>query len=594
MRSSSVQEEFPLVEQPQRSRKLIWCGILAFAAWNLLIFILAVVAVAKENEADKKFYYNTAQAQINGLLIAGNDLPQASVVSVLSNGKVVRGAGTSVYAKLPLPVLGGGTTNVKVSRFPDPTGLSDVIMVVWANHTGTYLMLGFVALDLNVIRVWGKTQQLSTLSAFSDVATLSNYSFVVATDTGVVVGTVDPRRGYMNLITASDLIPYPDKALYHDPHLISLSSSANSSTFALSFWTLHNPELNESTLACQVGVASFDPQQKDKPTVTWYMQNPATWKAAEPIHDIFALDDTSFVLSYPTSSSSLGSMIGRWILKPDFTASISLGPEATYPNILPKYYIASTGLSPNSGMLIVVDSNDASSLKAVMVHRHTRMIDGIAFGSLLLINGGISDSTYDPVLQRLPFIDCASIDSSRVAVSYANFANSGKLTTVIVSVDDSRALSVGTSFVISDQRIPEALLNYSVSVASVSKNLQYGYVVIDRDNNVFSDYSSDYALVEVNSGPFGIATAHAPAGSSVRVTANGLVNLRAAFPGHKILTPGMLYYADTTGDLVVGGPIGSWKENTVVSVDNGSRLVSSDSLVGFAVSSEELYVQVVR
>jgi len=71
--------------------------VLCFVAWNLLLFLLAVIALSKENKVESN-QYNTVAYQLEAnLTFAGDDPPPEFAVSIQSDGTLTLGGGSTIY-----------------------------------------------------------------------------------------------------------------------------------------------------------------------------------------------------------------------------------------------------------------------------------------------------------------------------------------------------------------------------------------------------------------------------------------------------------------------------------------------------------------
>ena len=71
--------------------------LICFVAWNLLLFLLAVIALSKESKVENN-QYNTVSYQLEAeLTFAGDDPPSEFAVSIQSDGTLTLGGGSTIY-----------------------------------------------------------------------------------------------------------------------------------------------------------------------------------------------------------------------------------------------------------------------------------------------------------------------------------------------------------------------------------------------------------------------------------------------------------------------------------------------------------------
>jgi predicted RecA/RadA family phage recombinase len=182
------------------------------------------------------------------------------------------------------------------------------------------------------------------------------------------------------------------------------------------------------------------------------------------------------------------------------------------------------------------------------------------------------------------------VSANRVAVAWADYSNSGRLTSAILTVDQASNVHVSPLYVLGQPLTLDQLYNYSVSVAGLSIDAygQVGAVVIERKSAADAADSGNVALIEIAPRAFGVASHNAFAGNGVNVVVSGLVSLPTNFPTD--LQPGHLYYGRTDGALLAGPLAGSVDRSAhYITLADGS-IVSADSAVGLAVSKRQLYV----
>jgi len=583
--SGHVQEDYPLVGGYGENRsKWFYVGAIVFVCWNILLFSLAVAAIAKANnikdpkEPEPYVFSQTVSVSVN------STIPVLNVVSLLPNGSVRSGAGTTIYSKTnPPPPFGVGAQNLRVARFVEQ-GAEDHVIVAFANTTGTYLVLGTLSLDKQVVSGWYTPVKMS-FTGFFDLITLPNNHFVIAGEKAVYAGTATLKPGAM-AISEIGSVDYKG-AVWKDVKLTALGVS----TFVLSYDTGFISVDEGTTFGAIVGSVVWDMANK-VPKVT-FATDVKEFKGGFPVHGLFALSETTFVVAYasiPTNSSrQLACTFVRFA-----NGLLTLGTTALFEGAVPEYYLAAVGLDSSSGVIVFVDRNKDFALRAVVVHRSTFLVDGVHFGDSMTIEDGVADSFYTSQFKEgaVSFIDSAMVSANKVVVAWADYSNSGKLTTAILTVDQAANIHSSPLYVLGQTLTVDQLANYTVSVAGLSIDAygQVGAVVIDRKPATDAASSGNIALVEVGPKAFGVAVQNAFAGQTTKIVVNGLVDLPHSFPTAGNLQPGHIYYGRTDGSIVAGPLAGTIdKSAPYVTLSDGS-LVTVDSAVGVAVGKRQLYV----
>jgi len=588
MSSSHVQEDYPLVGSygSENGKKWVWVAGIAFVCWNILLFSLAVAAIAKVNDIkEPKAPEPPIFSQSVSGIKAVNTIGQLSVVSLLPDGTARTGAGTTIYSKTtPPPPFGVGSQNVRVARFVDQGSL-DQIIVVWTNSSGSYAVLGTLSLDKQNVNGWFVPVKMP-FETFADVITLSTNHFVIATDQALWAGTADMTA--MN-ISSLKSAPYP-QAVKTDIRLTPLGTN----NFVLS-WDTGFININVSvtnTFGVVVGSVLWDMVNKT-PNIT-FLTNAETWPGGFPVHAAFALTDTTLVLAYgsPPGETTGPQLACRFVRFTHGSPTLTISEPTIYPGVEPQFHLSAVGLDSTTGAILVVDKLDGYALRSVLVHRSPNVIDGVHFGDISTVESGVGDAIFVGHFQngKVPFIDTARVSANKVAVAWADYSNSGRLTTAILTVDQASNVHVSPLYVIGQPLTLDQLYNYSVSVAGLSIDAygQIGAVVIDRKSATDAAGSGNVALIEVAPKAFGVAAHNAFAGNSVNVVVSGLVSLPSSFPTD--LQPGHLYYGRTDGSLMAGPLAGSVDRSAQYLTLADGSIVTTDSAVGLAVSKRQLYV----
>lgn len=584
--SGHVQEDYPLVGGYGENRsKWFYVGAIVFVCWNILLFSLAVAAIAKVNNISDPKQPEPVIFSQSVSATANNTVPVMNVVSLLPNGSVRSGAGTTVFFKTnPPPPFGVGSKNVRVARFIEDTS-EDHVIVAWTNNTASYAVLATLSLDKQSVTGWYKPVKMP-FAEFYDLITLANNHFIIAADKAVWAGTANTNPGAM---TISDLgsINYSEAnaIIWNDVRLTALGLSNFLMTYNTPFINVDEG----TTFGAVVGSVVWDMVNK-VPNVT-FASTVQTWAGSFPVHDAFALSDNTFVVAFATNSTSrqLACMFGSFSAA---DKNITFTDPTVFESISPQYHLSAVGIDGNTGMVVLVDGNKDFALRAVLVHRSDFKINGVHFGDVLTIEDGVADNIYTNSFKNgvVPFIDSAKVSFNKAVIAWSDYSNSGRLTTAIVTVDQAANLHSSPLYVIGQALALKQLNDYHVSVAGLSIDAfgQYGAVVIDRNNAVDAASAGHVALVEVGPKAYGVAAHTAFAGQSSKVVVSGLLDLPSSFPTD--LKPGHLYFGRTDGSLEAGPLAGSIdKAIHYITLDDGS-LVTVDSAVGVAVGKRQLYV----
>jgi len=583
--SGHVQEDYPLVGGYGENRsKWFYVGAIVFVCWNILLFSLAVAAIAKVNNISDPKQPEPVIFSQSVSATANNTIPVMNVVSLLPNGSVRSGAGTTVFFKTtPPPPFGVGSKNVRVARFVEETS-DDHVIVAWTNNTASYVVLATLSLDKQSVTGWYTPVRMN-FTEFYDLITLANNHFIIAADKAVYAGTANTNPGAMT-ISKLGSVTYAEKGaiVWNDVRLTAMGLSH----FLMTFNTLFIDVTNGTTFNAIVGSVVWDMVNK-VPNIT-FASTYESWTGSFPVHDAFALSDTTFVVAYAQSQTKqLACIFGSFSAN---DKAITLSPPTVFESIAPEYHLSAVGIDGNTGMIVLVDSNKDFALRAVLVHRSDFKINGVHFGDVLTIEDGVADSIYTDTFKNgiLPFIDSAKVSSNKVVVAWSDYSNTGRLTTAIVTVDQAANLHSSPLYVIGQPLALQQLNDYHVSVAGLSIDAfgQYGAVVIDRNSAADAASAGHVALVEVGPKAYGVAAHTAFAGQSSKVVVNGLLDLPSSFPTN--LKPGHLYFGRTDGSLEAGPLAGTIdKAIQYITLDDGS-LVTVDSAVGVAVGKRQLYV----
>jgi len=586
--SSNVQEEgYPLVgSYGENSNRGGWIfvGVLLFIGWNFMIFSLSVAALSKANDLDSSPIAIDPTITSN-VLTAYQAIPKWSAVSLRSDGKIQKGAGTTITnMRNSATFLGVGSQNVKVARFIDQEE-ADTVVVVWTNNSGSYGALGIISLDQETVNAWYRPTKMP-FSTFSDVLLLSDYHILIATDTAIwaAKAVINPPT-QMEILTPVST-NYPSDSVWRDIRLTALGAY----NFVLSYDTgyIH---LNQSTT---FGAVAGNVTWNEKDVMTNFLTPVTTWEGGFPVHGIFALDDASFVVTYSTPSErQLACLIGRF--SPE-NVSLTLGRSVVYPNLVPQFYMDTIGLDQSTGLIFAVTNDkDEYALSAILVRRTDYLIDGVEFGELVVVKNGVANNIYADQFKNgnIPFIDASAISSQKAVVTWADFSTNGILTAAFVTLAHASSLQVSPLYAIGEPLSLQQLGNYSVSAAGLAiiQSGRSGAIVIDRKMGETSLTSGSVSLIEMAPKAFGIAVRDAYANQNLEVVVSGLLELPSSSNWPTNLEPGHVYFGLTDGSLVEGPLAGYIDRHTsdYITLPDGT-IVTGDSVVGVAIDKRRLYV----
>eukprot|EP01087_Luapelamoeba_hula_P001176 TRINITY_DN10923_c0_g1_i1.p1 TRINITY_DN10923_c0_g1~~TRINITY_DN10923_c0_g1_i1.p1 ORF type:complete len:628 (-),score=88.83 TRINITY_DN10923_c0_g1_i1:45-1928(-) len=595
-----------------RKRIALYIGIGIFVAWNILIFILAVVAIAKANNVDSGrgssgSSYTYAPISRSFTVAKGQNIGATTPVSLDADGQIRVGGGTSVYLNTGKPLgLPTNSTDMKVISFNPDTGINslvstELLLLAYSSGGNSYVQVGHVYLGTNKLSSWGPAQMIANLPRVESVIplqvlTVSKLSFAVAGNGKIYVGTVTGET----TVAISKAIDFVDASLNPDntrAQLVRLSAN----TFALSFYMIAmsgGAHVNN----CTHGTVTFNDAGD---YVSTELATPIEFQTNLPYSTIFRLGTSVFGLAYPAvpavtlNSTELAndSLVVRKVVYSSSTKSLTLGGPARLENAKPNYYMTSVGLPGTLGERAVITFIDAAAGNALTAVVVTVPLDNggmiglneLRFGDMKRLSG---DAAGSDVWQRhnnevVPFISTSHLSDHDIAIAYSDFSNDGRITTFRLVVDPDTLMinAQGTRFVISGP-LPSAAADYWwVAAVTLGNYDQEGWLVMQylQSGSGLSFPNLNQTVVEVAPPPFGIVASHAKlakAGESTEVVLSGVYKLADAN-----FTPGRYYYANTRGELVT-------RAGSVASVDyvkeaNGN-LVSMRSRIGVAISKDEL------
>lgn len=589
-----------------RPKMILYILIAVFIAWNILLFILSVVALAKVNNVDSGDTvknYNLETVARDFEVATDQVLFTDKVVSLLPNGHVRLGAGITVFPAIGsvAPNLNGNSKYLHVVSFdlPFSGGInlanSEMIVLTWVDFTNpatptAWAVVGVMSISSNTLKQWGTPKQIPGLTVIDDVVRVHQASVqnqVVLTFLVAGAGTyyIGQTTQDSMVITFSSAQTY-DAGPGSNTELATLSP--NMVVFAYYKISQTDGKHLMEAASCTINY-NADGTFKDA-----RMGTPDNYSTNKAYHTIFPLTATTFVLSYPstnilkineTTNDTLISALGR--VQND--GSIVIGPEKSLNGANPNFFMTAVGLNHERGVVIFVDQSDNYALKAVVVGPPTlpsdiTPLDSVAYGSLVHLSG---DSPSGGQLGNgtISYVAACKIDHWRFAVAFVDFANGGRLTTIMAEVDSitNHLVVVTPPFVISGP-VPDSAKDYWwVTMAPLVTNHQIGYVVIDSLQEQPTDPGRrNNTIVEIAGRPFGIVKSLN--GRKSTLALSGVHKFQdARFKG----SVGRVFYATAQGNLVEDLDTGTQPE---AYIDAGSVLVTYHNRVGVAISDTELLI----
>lgn len=599
-----------------KGKLLWWVGIGLFVAWNILLFILAVVAIAKVNNQSTSSSSHYTYAPISrGFTVALNQqIAGGKAVSLQANGRLRVGGGTSVYlSKGPKPGIPLEATNVVGTTFnPPATGItflanSEIAFVAFTVGGEVYGTLGVLSLDGTSLSTWSPPKVITGLTVSEALIPLNSVSTASAKESFVLAGAGKLVVGIVTGSNQNDLSFSFSAVQTYNGTENTVLARLSFNEFALAYGTVIQLNPTRYKMQATIGVVTYNAEGGFG---SLSLSGGFEYAADRPYHTIQPLVDSSkpvtneFIIAYPSSNAILinsttapdDTLIvvkGKWM-----NNALTFGPTTPLVGVRPNMLLTGVGMTTTTEnsdpkcVLVFVNEKENNAITAVTVIKDPSTmakIDGLAFGSTLKVGDNAGDDTFQVNKGKVvPFISAAAIDDLKVGLVYSNFADEGKLTTTVLEVNPySLDVSlISAKFVISNAN-PDVTKNYWwVQAAPLRFTSQTGYAIwgyletpAGTNNAVIQQ-----TVVEVAPAPLGVTPMNAPIvsqGNSANVVLSGVY----AFPD----TPfsenlGRYFYTDTLGTLHV-------RNTSSASVDYvvaGGVLLSLNSRVGVAVSNNEL------
>jgi len=607
------EEGWSLTGGGERRSKLGWyIAIGLFVAWNILLFILAVVALAKANESHESkssSHYTYQPIQRSFKVSSGHSVGPETFVSLNPDGTVRDGAGTSVYLNHGHELkINAGATDLKIISFDPDTGITSLapnefVVAAYTWEGKAFVSQGQISLDKGALNYWSEPVQVNGLAKVEAIVPLTtapglNPSFVMAGLGQIFVGEIT-HDGTKYGISMTKALPYITlDTVDTKAQLVRLSHNM----FALSYYLIAKSG-GAHVMNVTVGNVTFDKTGKYESMK--YVGVPHQYEADRAYSTVFRFADSVFGLAYPSVASqevnvtTADALMARKVVIGE--GGLTLGPEVTLPGVKPNYYMTSVGLPQTSespsekGVVVFVDEANNNALTTVVLSPLSNggsltPLNSLKFGDLKSFTSDVAGSN---VFQNkkgviVPFISVAHISDQDVAVAYSDWGNNGHVSTFRFSVgrDTLNIESVATPFVVSGANPNESLDYWWVSVASLGVHHMKGWIVLQylQIPGTIGTHNVNQTVVDVAPPPFGITSSKAKltsAGKEIDVIISGAYK----FEKKEDFTPGRYYYVNTHGDLKDRS--GNYPSTDYVKISS-TELLSLRSRVGVAVSKDEL------
>eukprot|EP01102_Stenamoeba_stenopodia_P009930 TRINITY_DN2950_c0_g5_i1.p1 TRINITY_DN2950_c0_g5~~TRINITY_DN2950_c0_g5_i1.p1 ORF type:complete len:558 (-),score=132.97 TRINITY_DN2950_c0_g5_i1:865-2538(-) len=531
----------------RRKKGLILIAL--FVAWNLLLFLLAVIALSKEGKVENN-QYNTVSYQLEAeLSYLGDDAPSEFAVSLLEDGTLSLGGGSTIYQNLvnmhDLAGNGSSISSLTTLRL----GQTRFLMAYQISGAKNMCYLVVATINSDDMKV-----------NFADPVSVGICSLnLISLTSELYIGS---RYGnfFLFTITDKDVITPGANATFSFMGADTLIAPLSNSTFAITYYTGTANTLNTAVARVYNN------------TIT--LLNGIVYSPDRNTHSLIALSDSTYMDCYPLDNGNIQCSQFSF----DGT-SITLIAQNTFKASNTSLFFGLAALSSTQAALVWIDQGSSSNnrLMAAVIE-----IQGfnIVYGASMILNSGdasgvMSDSYYPQIIVQ-------AFSSTQFMVLYSDFANQGKVTLTTVDLNEDDMLSSPTT-------------SFStVALSSPLNTYEEGYywlaMTIQTPNQflIFDSFSAGNITLggihfgEVLNRAIGITSAK-KANQVVDVTVGGIVTLE-----HTKLVPGMTYYTTTQGVLVKGPPFGSSQVTSQGYLQSGNMLISANSCLGIALDKESL------
>lgn len=312
------------------------------------------------------------------------------------------------------------------------------------------------------------------------------------------------------------------------------------------------------------------------------------------VHDVVALNATAYLLLYPLDNISAsfdndpwGRLSGR-VATVDSLNRVTLYPEASiaFPSLL-AYFFDSDRLADGVVAVAFPDIVLGAGLRVVLLGTtDTAAGPVLASTSTLVLNegdrGGLLPAGF------YAYMRVTALDSARLLVSYANFAEGGALTSVVLAAIPGVGLARLSSEFALSPALPNLVDSYlwitSAPVTADKFVVLYSFTVFGAGVPAPA-FSGATPFVGYLRAPL-LGVVDSIAGGSVSVQTTGVVT----FAGGGLVR-GAVYYGDKSGSLVMGGAA-TFADWVAEQMSGDGYLAMQDALyesrVGVALSATQL------
>lgn len=548
-------------------RTTIIIGV-SFAAWNLLIFILAVVAVSKERSLSQEInhIYNqsvTIPDSFTAKLPYSTFFPvlvqPSKVVSLDIEGHLTLGGGTSIYRDIETYATDGNVIN-----HLEVKALSEHRIILY--HDGS-MITGDLDPRTNIITWHGPEKPLVDgdpkkvfSSRFIVLSETLAIAIVQTADTdGLIPVSIDDKTGE---VTPHTMLTFTGGV---DPKITRLSDTA----FAISYITGSPAALNTA-----YGWVEVDAQGVPKID----LGTAAQYDASDHHHEIAGMTYQSWLVSYPATTNRTNGynpIVVRYVsLNSDKT--VKIGPETILEYSATSFPFDVEQVAENRAIIVFVDSFQNYDLRAVSV---TLSNTNLIFGSSLVLNSG---GVVGPEPTDYKFLSVSTLVSDTILVTYSDHANDGRITATLVDLTDaSDLIQISPNYVISqpDPAGASGGDHYWVTSAAINS---HKFIIIDHlDGGDFQGASIN--IGHIKGRPIGVVKGRA--GTRSEIYTSGTAYIVTDEP----LLVGQRYYTTTHGDLITQGNIDSLLDlHPDQYIVNNNTIVSLNSYVGIAISETQI------
>eukprot|EP01112_Ceratiomyxa_fruticulosa_P001448 TRINITY_DN1154_c0_g1_i5.p1 TRINITY_DN1154_c0_g1~~TRINITY_DN1154_c0_g1_i5.p1 ORF type:complete len:556 (+),score=110.97 TRINITY_DN1154_c0_g1_i5:1122-2789(+) len=523
---------FPLLSPstPNSRRK---CALFFFLVWTILVFSLSVAALIKTMEVSieqrKPQTYPTQLASNFDLQRAGN-IPQGKVVSVSqpnsysqpkytqnsqhtnnnkednrdnesvnnNNKQLVVGAGTSVYS-LNTFLTGQSLKHVAMATLDEET-----FIVAYMGST-TQVMAGKLLADTYAVQ-WGTPLTISM--EIDGLVCLNSTSCVVLGSPYVAPLTVTPVQNQAPSLSIGSLVSFTSQ-MSVEPVITTLGSTG----FAISYYE----STSQVTLHTRYGTVL--PQGI-------FLSTPIQYGPDYSSHGIIGLSDSTYLLLFVNSTQfSPGELSAIYVMIEG--GNIVLSGPVSLTNSQAYFFFDGISVNENLAVVAFVDVGMDNALRVITIEIENSVP---TFAAGLIVNNG--DATGVTPSGLWMFISVSYISPTTFVVVYSDLANGLVVTASIIDFTETMSLTESNSGWVLTIPSPSLSGYYFISSTSLSSAR---FLVFD-------------ALYGAGSG--GQITLGEIKGEAVGVVSNNEVVLWGLLKVNQVLQAGVVYYANTKGDIV--------------------------------------------